>query len=397
MSARRKIVVGAGEASGDLLGAELIRALRSERPDLEIAGIGGAAMAAEGVTSPIDIAGLAIFGIIDGLKNYNTIVQLSDQSADFIEAADPDITILIDSWGWTQRVAERLRERGYTGQIVKFIGPQVWAARPGRAKKIASVYDHLFAINTMDKPFYDGLDISVTEVGNPAASRDHPVISQQEARRVLGFADDDVVLAVALGSRESEIKKLEPTIARTVNEIMASMPKLKLVSPVSDSIEKQATAALKAWDHPVTIVPGKERWTAFSAADAALAISGTVTTEIGLCGTPVVVGYKLEWVSGILSIWMFHADYITLMNLAVGAEIAPEFIQFGFNPNDMSKAVLKLLRDPEARRLQVEAQNKALDIMGRHGEKPAVRAAKRIIEILEFDAPMHPAAPDIPA
>ncbi|MDX2233785.1 MAG: lipid-A-disaccharide synthase, partial [Hyphomonadaceae bacterium] len=160
-----RVFIVAAEASGDQLGADLVDALRSRRPDCAFAGVGGAAMAARGVASAIDIGGLAVLGLVDGLKAYPRVIKLADGTADAAAAFDPDAVVLIDSWGFTLRVAQRLRRRGQRARLIKYIGPQVWASRPGRARTLAATVDHLICIHDFETPFYAAYGLACTVCG----------------------------------------------------------------------------------------------------------------------------------------------------------------------------------------------------------------------------------------
>ncbi|MEO1554184.1 MAG: lipid-A-disaccharide synthase, partial [Pseudomonadota bacterium] len=166
-----RVYLVAAEPSGDLLARETAEALRSQAPDIHIEGIGGRELAKIGITSPIDIAPLSILGLFEGVKAYGTVIKLADAAADAIIAAKPDAVILVDSWGFMLRVAQRVRVRDPNIKLIKLVGPQVWATRAGRAKTLAAAVDHLICIHHMEAPYYEPYDLPVTIMGNPALSR----------------------------------------------------------------------------------------------------------------------------------------------------------------------------------------------------------------------------------
>ncbi|MBU6374098.1 MAG: lipid-A-disaccharide synthase [Alphaproteobacteria bacterium] len=376
MSAGRVFLVAA-EPSGDALGADLVRALKARAPGLAFAGVGGRAMAEAGVASAFDISDLAVLGLIDGVKAYPRVVRRADEAAEAAKRFDPDVAVLIDSWGFTLRVAQRLRAATPRARLVKYVGPQVWATRPGRAKTLAAAVDHLVCIHDFEAPIYAPFGLPVTVAGHPAVGR-ATAGDGAGFRARHGLSADDKVLIVLPGSRRSELRRVGPTIVAAAARLVREIPGLKPVLVAAETVEAGARAL--AADIPgVLVVRGDERNDAFAAGTAALAASGTVTTEVGLQGTPVVVGYKLGWITWALArAFLLKSRYVTLMNVAAASEVAPEFIQTRFTVENLVRATAPLLTDPAARARQVEAQNGALVNMGR-GARPAAEIAADVV------------------
>jgi lipid-A-disaccharide synthase len=373
-----RIFLVAAEPSGDALGADLVRVLKARDPWLEFAGIGGREMAQAGVDSAFDIADLAILGLVDGLRAYPRVVRRAQETADAARAFDPDIAVLIDSWGFTLRVAQRLREASPRTRLVKYVGPQVWATRPGRAKTLAAAVDHLVCIHDFEAPFYAPFGLPVTVAGHPAVGR--ALVGNPIAFRARqGLASDAKALVVLPGSRRSELKRVGPTIvaaaARLVREIEGVVP----IVVAAENVEEGARALAESLPG-ARVIAAAERDDAFAAATAALAASGTVTTEVALQGAPVVVGYKLGWITWALArAFLLKSKYVTLMNVAASREVAPEFIQTRFTVEKLVRATAPLLTDRDARARQVEAQNAALAAMGR-GARPAAEIAADVVQ-----------------
>ncbi len=374
-----KVFLVAAEASGDALGADLIRALRAREPGLEIAAIGGEAMAAEGAPSAISIEGLAILGFIDGLRAYNRVVKKVAEATDAIIAARPDAVVLIDSWGFTLRVAQQLKARAPAIKRIKYIGPQVWATRPGRAKTLAEAVDHLICIHAFETPFYAPYGLPCTVSGNPAIGRfvagDGAAF---RARHAIG--QEAQLLLVLPGSRTSEIRRVGPTLWRAAAVLKQDRPNLRIGCVVSGQVAQAVRAG--ALDG-VLLIEEREKQAAFAAATAAIAASGTVTTELALAGAPVVVGYKLGWITWALArFFLLKSKYVTLMNVAAGREVAPELIQTRFTPALVAAAAAPLLDDPAKRAAQIAAQDAALDAMGRGGPPAAEIAAGAVLSVV---------------
>jgi lipid-A-disaccharide synthase len=376
----KKIFLVAAEASGDALGADLIRALKARDPELQISGTGGAAMRAAGVESAIDISGLGVLGFIDGLKAYGRVVEAVEQTIAAAKADPPDVAVLIDSWGFTLRVARAMRAALPDTKLVKYIGPQVWATRPGRAKTLAQTVDHLICIHDFEPPFYAPYNLPCTVCGHPAIGR-HKQGDASAFRARHAIADNERVLLVLPGSRSSEIRRIGPTLWRAALRLAQTRDDLRLIMVAAGSV---ADAALAQAPANALIVDETEKDDAFAAAHVALAASGTVTTEVALHGTPLVIGYKLGWVTWALArAFLLKTKYATLMNVAAGKEAAPEFLQTRFNSDNLVAASARLLDDETARRAQIAEQNAALALMGRGGRPAAEIAAEAVLGVMD--------------
>lgn len=374
----------AGEASGDQLGAGLARALRARLgAGVRFVGVGGSAMAGEGVESPFEIAQLSILGLFEGLAAYRRVVRLSDQTAALAQREQPDVAILIDSWGYTLRVAQRLRRLRPRMPIVKYVGPQVWASRPGRARTLARTVDHLLSIHAFDAPHFEREGLSVTFVGNPALARDLAAADGARFRRSVGLGDDARLLLVAPGSRPGEVARLAPPFGEALSVLKASCPDLQVVVPVAETVADQVRAAAAAWPVQPYFVEGEERRAdAMKAADVALACSGTLTIELALAGCPMVVAYRLGAMTHVVLQRIIRTRYVTLFNIAAGREVAPELIQDDCTGPKLAAAVFARLSDPVVRERQRAEQWAALDLMGRGGPDPSEAAADAVLKLL---------------
>ena len=376
--ANKRIFMVAAEPSGDLLARETVEALRAIDPDLDFAAIGGAELASVGLLSPIDIAPLSILGLFEGLKAYGTVVKLADAAADAIIAFAPDAVVLVDSWGFMLRVAQRVRKRAPHIKLIKLVGPQVWATRPGRARTLAKTVDHLICIHEMERPYYDGLGLPVTVMGNPALSRTTKG-DGAAFRASLGISGE--MLLVLPGSRPSEIARVAPALVEAAHKVKEARPQTNIVfapaPAVRAAFEAQFASALAWGQLAPAMAKGHD---IMAAADYALACSGTVTSELAVQQTPFLVGYKTGWITWFLArFFLYKPKHITLLNIAVDdTEIAPEFLQTGLDADAMAACALKMLSDPKMLVNQVEAQNKALSRMG-EGDEPAAQLAARTI------------------
>lgn len=378
----------AAEASGDQLGADLARALRQRRPTLRFLGVGGPRLAEVGVQSPFDIGELSVLGLVEGLRAYPRVVRRADETAALAARERPDVAVLIDSWGFTLRVAKRLRRLDPKLPLVKYVGPQVWASRPGRAKTLAGAVDHLLATQPFDAPHYTGTGLPVTFVGAPALHRDFSHADGARLRARLAIPPDAPVLLVLLGSRPGEVARLSEPFANALAMLKARRPNLQVVVAVAESVAEQVRAWANLLPAPVHLVEGEEnRYDAMKAATVALACSGTVTTELGLAGCPMVVAYRLGGLTYAILQRLIRTRWITLINIAAEREVAPEFVQSACTGPNLAAAVNARLGDPALRARQVAEQNAALDRLGRGGPDPSTAAAEAVLSILDGRQP----------
>lgn len=384
------IMLVAAEPSGDALGAELMRALRRRMGEgVRFVGVGGPRMAADGLHSPFDIGQLSILGWIEGLRAYKTVVARADETAALAARERPDAAVLIDSWGFTLRVAQRLRKQDPGLKLIKYVGPQVWASRPGRARKLAASVDHLLSILAFDAPWFEKVGLTVTPVGNPTLSRDFSKADRHWLREAMGAGPDDPILLVLPGSRRSEIARLMGPFGDAVARLKASRPNLRVAIALAETVADQVRDAAKAWPLAPYMIEGERaRLDAMAGATVTLACSGTVTTEVAMAGSPMVVAYRVSWATYVLLKLFATTKLVCLVNIAAGREIAPEMIQNLCTGPRLAKVVGERLDDADLRAHQVIEQNAALDLLGpRGGTDPAERAADAVIAILEGRKP----------
>ena len=374
----------AAEPSGDLLARETAEALKAKDPTATLFGIGGRELAKIGLESPIDIAPLSILGLFEGLKAYGTVVKLADAAADAIIEAKPDAVVLVDSWGFMLRVAQRVRDRNPSIKLIKLVGPQVWATRAGRAKTLAATVDHLICIHQMEVPYYEPHGLSVTVMGNPALSRTK-LGDGARARQEIDAQSSEQVVLVLPGSRPSEIKRVAPVLVEAAWLMKSQNSDLKIVFAPAPSVKEQFLEAfpeIEKWSKiPEEAISSAD---IMAAADFALACSGTVTSELAVQGTPFLVGYKTGWITWALArYFLYKPEHITLLNIAADdTEVAPEYVQTKFKPDDLAEKALSLLADPAMLQVQIEAQNKALSRMGERDEAASDVAADTILSVI---------------
>ena len=377
----------AAEASGDALGAGLAQALRTRLgADVTFVGVGGPRMAAEGVVSPFDIAELSILGWIEGLKAYGIVKKRVADTIAHAVAESPDAVVLIDSWGFTIRVAKALKEALPAVPLIKYVGPQVWASRPGRAKTLAASVDHLLALYAFDAPWFEREGLETTVVGSQALHVDMDAADPAAFRARRGIAPDADLLLVLPGSRPSEIRLMTPVYEGAIRLLKQQNPALEVAVVAAGTVADDVAGRIAAWPFRVHLISEAEKYDAMKAATVALATSGTVSTELALAGAPTVIGYRFQPLSYAIMKPFFTGKYATLFNHAADAEIARELIQNDATPDKVAAEVSRLLADPEARRLQAERQTAALDLMGRNAPDPSSLAADAVLRVITAKA-----------
>jgi len=377
------VMLVAAEASGDDRGARLARALKGRLGEgVRFVGTGGAELAAEGLESPFDIAELSIAGVFEGLLAYGRVMRRVIDTAAVAVRERPDVAVLIDSWGFTIRVAAALRKRAPGLPLVKYVGPQVWAWRAGRARTLARAVDHLLSINAIDPPFFERAGLPTTFVGDATLALDFAEADGERLRREIAAADGDILLVLP-GSRPGEIRRVLPPFEAAVRRLLADRPNLHVVVAAAPTVAETVKALVSAWPDRSHVVEGADRkLDAMKAATVALACSGTVTTEVALAGCPMVVGYRLGPMTHAVLKRLVRTPYISLVNIAAGRMVAPERVQGDCTGEVLAADIAALLDDPEARGRQVAAQDAALVKMGRGGPDPSEAAADAVLEIV---------------
>lgn len=390
MTAPLCIMLVAAEASGDERGAGLMAALKRQHgaENLRFVGLGGARMSAEGLESPFDMSELSILGLVEGLMAYRRVVRRADEMAALAKREAPDVAVLIDSWGFNIRVAARLKAQTPDLPVIKYVAPQVWAYRAGRAKALARVTDHLLSIHVFDAPYFEAAGLATTFVGNSTFSLDFSSADPDALRARLGIDPAADVLLVLPGSRASEIARVMPPFESAVEALKSARPGLEVVVPAADTVIDQVRARVAGWPFRAHVLEGQDdKLSAMKLATVALACSGTVTTEVAMAGAPMVVGYRLAPLTHAILKRLIKTPYVTLFNIAAQDFVAPELIQDDCNGPALARELARRLDDPELRRRQVAAQDAALTKMGRGGPDPSETAARVVLNVANRSSP----------
>jgi lipid-A-disaccharide synthase len=376
----RKIFLIATEESGDRLGAGLMKILRQRLGDaVQFEGVGGRAMAGEGMTSRFPIEELSIMGLAAVVKQLPKVLRLIRQTATAVTDAAPDILVIIDSPDFTHRVARRVRARDSSIPIVDYVSPSVWAWRPGRARAMVAYVDHVLALLPFEPEAYRRLR------GPPCSYVGHPLTEQlvtlranaaEQARRDAS----PPVLLVLPGSRRSEIRHHMEVFGAALGLLRAQDIPFELILPTMRHLEQAVRDGVKGWPVEPRIVVGEmEKRAAFRIAHAALAKSGTVTLELALAGVPMVAAYRAGAVEAWVMRTMIQVNSVILANLVVGENVVPEFIQQDCIPEKLAGGLRDALTESALRRRQLEAFAKLDGIMSTGNLSPSVQAADIVL------------------
>jgi lipid-A-disaccharide synthase len=379
-----RLMLVCGEPSGDQLGAELMRGLKSLAGNsLEIAGVGGPAMAAQGLHSLFPLDDTAVMGLREVVPRIPAILRRVREASDAALRSRPDAVVLIDSPDFTHRIAQRIKRIDPSIRTVNYVAPQVWASRSYRARKMAGYFDLVLALLPFEVRFFEAQGLHAVFVGHPVVERAARMTGGDALRRRLGIASDASVLAVLPGSRLSEVKLLLPRFREAVGIIGRAMPNLVCVLPTVPHTRATVREMAKNWPAMLHIVEtDAEKFAAFDAADVALAASGTVTAELALAGTPMVVAYRLGWLTFALARPFVRVRHITLVNIILDRAAVPEFIQRDCTGETLAQGVLELFRDPHAREGQLRDLAEAMAKLGVGGEAPSLRAARALLDFV---------------
>ena len=384
MSGEPLIYLIAGEPSGDLLGGRLMAALKERTGGaVHFAGIGGEAMAAEGLESLVPLAELAVMGVAEVLPRARRIFRRVRETVADIMARRPDAVVTIDSSGFTWRVAQRLRRAGARVPLIHYVAPMVWAWRAGRARRMARWYDHLMVLLPFEPPYFTAVGLSCNYVGHPVVESGADRGDGPGFRRRHGIAPEAPLLIVLPGSRAGEVGRLLPIFGEAVRLLAARHPGLRVVLPTTETTAAAVEAAVKGWPLPVTVLRGPaEKYDAFAAGTVALAASGTVALELAMARLAAVIAYRVNPLTHELLRRVLKVKYAHLLNLILDRAVVPELLQRDCTPERLADAVGRLIAEPALRAEQAAACADALKQLGYGGLSPGLRAADEVLMII---------------
>jgi len=379
------IFVVAGEASGDAMAARIMAALIERTGGrVRFEGVGGAAMAQQGLQSLFPIAELSVMGLAEVLPRAPRLLKRLAQLAEAVRSLRPDLVLTVDSPGFALRLHRRLAKAGVTR--VHCVAPQVWAWRPGRAKRLARLIDHLLLLFPFEVPLFERHGISCTFIGHPVVESGAGSGSAKAFRERHRLTREHTVIAVLPGSRHTEVHRLLPVFADALRLLARRRPGLVAAVPLAESVAGEVERALKDWPVPtVAIRERAERFDAFAAAACALTKSGTSTLELALSGVPMVVAYRVSAPSAALVRRLLQVREVALVNILLERALVPEFLQEACRPERLAQALEELLSNPAAIGEQRKGFEKLRRRLAPEGARPSVRAADALLALLRAE------------
>lgn len=373
-----RIFLIAGEASGDALGAALMRALRESRPDAEFIGVGGRAMTREGLASLFPMTEIAVMGLVPVIARLRAILARIEETSQAVLDENPDCLVVIDAPDFTHRVARKVRRANARIPVVDYVSPTVWAWRPGRARKMRKYVDCVLALLPFEPEAHQKLG------GPRCVYVGHPLVEKLDELSRQPDKADPPLLLVLPGSRLAEIARMTPLYGETLALLLRDHPQLDVAIPVAPNMEAALREALRGWPIVPRLLSQSEKFAAFGKAHAALVTSGVATLELALARTPMVVAYRVSRLESFLR-FLVKVHSIVLPNLVIGENAIPEFLQEAATPRTLAEAVAPLLlAESPARASQLGAFERVRALLIEAGARPSARAAEIVLEYAAF-------------
>lgn len=371
----------AGEASGDLLAAHLMAALKARRRDVAFAGIGGPRMQGEGFESHYPMEKLSVRGYGELIGHYREIMSIRRQLGRRLLEARPDLFIGVDSSGFNLGLERRMKEAGIPA--VHYVSPSIWAWRGWRIREIARSVSHMLVMFPFEEPLYRKAGVPVTYVGHPLADVIPLESKKEEARAQLRLPAGRLVVAMLPGSRRSELHYMAASFVLAAHRFRQEVHDVHFVVPTvtrqTRDMFERALHEQQRTDLPLTLLFGHSH-EALAAADVALVASGTAALEAALFKTPMVIAYKQSPITWAIMRRLLYLPYVGLPNILAGEKLVPELLQDAATPAALSAALLDLVRDGAARKRQVERFEEFHHLLR---QNTAAKAAEAVLGLLE--------------
>lgn len=382
----KHIFIIAGEASGDLIGARLMHALKKKKgPYICFSGIGGPLMQAEGLTSLFPMSDLSTMGLVEVIKNLPLLMKRIRQTVKAIEISEPDALLTIDVPDFSFRIAKKVQHLPL--KKIHYVAPSVWAWRPGRAEDCAEFLDHMLTLFPFEPPYFAEHYLDSTFVGHPIIESKATFADGPGFRRMVGMDKEAPLLCLLPGSREGEVRRhaeifagVYKKLTETVPGLLAVVPSFPHLMPLLHEVFEGELGPLM--DRVYFADDTDLKYGAMAASDVALAASGTVTLELGLLGVPTVVAYKVNPITAYIAKKLVRVKHVSLVNILLNHEVIPEFLQENCNAQKLSVAIDALFRHPEKRRLQIHDFKEAMDMLRIPHETPSEKAAEVILRVM---------------
>ena len=368
------VMIVAGEASGDLHGAMLVREMRQINPAVDFHGVGGAKMQEAGVRLLADAADIGVVGVTEVFSKIGTFIKIISGIKKSMDRLKPALVILIDFPDFNLNiVAKAAKKRGI--RVFYYISPQVWAWREGRVKQIKKLVDKMAVILPFEVDFYASHGYTVQYVGHPLVDKVKTSFTTAAARLEFGLSETRTTIGLLPGSRTAEVSRLLPEMMKAAQKISAQIPQVQYILPLADTLNKDRVAGIINPSGVDVKIVSRRTYDALAACDLAIVTSGTATLEAGLLGVPMVIIYKMSVLSALIGKLIINPKYIGLVNIIAGGSVAPELIQLKATGERIAAEALSILSNPDRR---LEMISKLKNIRQKLGDPGAARKAAQI-------------------
>jgi lipid-A-disaccharide synthase len=377
------ILIVAGEASGDLHGAALVREIKKSDPTITVQGIGGRKMVEAGVDIIVSSSEIAVVGLTEVFSKLRNIYKAHRDMRNLLKHTRPDLLILIDFPDFNISLARTAKR--FNVPVLYYVSPQLWAWRSGRAKKLAARVDKMVVILPFEKEFYrkTGVDIDVEYVGHPLMDAIPTGIDRGTMSRELGLDDRGPVLGLLPGSRTAEINNLLPAMIGAAESLSKSNNNLQFILPVASTIPEELIDSFVNNTSLKIIVSRKDIYSILGVCDLVLVASGTATLETALMGVPMVVAYRVSPLSFSIGKLVVKTPYVSLVNLIAGREIVPELLQDDVTPQLLAERASSILEDDIYRKEMIVNLNKVRESIG--GRGASEKTAKIAVSLMDMN------------
>jgi lipid-A-disaccharide synthase len=371
----KKILLVAGEVSGDLHGSHLVEAIQRIEPEVEFFGVGGEGLERRGMKLLYRTHSLSVVGITEVFVKLRTILKALRGLKKSLEREKPDLVILIDFPDFNLRLAKIAHRRGFP--ILYYISPQVWAWRPNRIKSIARLVKKMIVLFPFEVSLYESAGVDVEWVGHPLLDIVKPILSKEEAFQQFGLDPKRRTIGLLPGSRVHEVERLLPPLLASAHLLQREIPDLQFIIPLASGIPKTILLSYIK-NSPVKVVEHYP-YDVMNLSELLITASGTATLEGAILGKPMIIIYKVSRPSYWIGRALIRVDHIGLVNLVAEKEIAPELIQKDVHPQRIAEEALRILRDPILSRKMADSMG---EVRQRLGEPGAAQRAARIVTSL---------------
>jgi len=378
----KKFFIIAGEASGDLLGSKIINEIKLQLPQSDFIGVGGKLMKESGLKSIFPMEDLSVMGFLEVLPHIPKLIKRINFTAQEIIDQKPDYIITIDSPDFCFRVIKKINNLTKAKKI-HLIAPSVWAYREGRAKKIAKLYDLLLAILPFEPPYFEKYGLKTIFVGHPIVE-DAPDFSQKKIinsnfRLSKKISESDLIIYLTPGSRISEVKKIFPQFIGAVNLLSKEFSNLKIIIPTVEKTKSIIEELSKNLQMEYFVIDNTQKKDALFSANYALAKSGTNTIEISLYNVPMIIAYKVNFITYLILKILVKIKYANLINLIMNKEIITEMLQMDCESKKLFLKLRELISNNNIAEFQIKNSQEALKIMGLGSKDNAIKKSVQAI------------------